>query len=439
MPIIRYPEDLTGINPDNRIANEIHTVHPYRVSRPRRIVIPNFRPFFTDTAYLQVYDLGSSTPLTPLIKDVDYKCVEISEEACIQTGKEVCQSIIIENIHVTTQVAVSYQTIGGLYTSDTSTLVNLLNSGLNDTRPVHWDNLTNKPFTYDPAPHLHHLNDVIGYAPLIVALERLHGAITLGNSDAFENLTRYLNNRLDVHVHPEILQLIEEYNGLSMAKLYYMVNINNHTHTRSLPVTSVPVYTLSASPTTVNEGAAITYTLSGTNMVAGTSVPFTLSGMTAGVDYTVPAQTSFVVGSAQSVTVTTLADAITDGDKALTMTLTGLGIAASTAVIDSSQGNGVVTYTLTASPTTVNEGSIITYTLTATNGVAGTNVPFTLSGMTAGVDYTVPANSSFVVGSRMSIAVTTLADTTTDGNKTLTMTLTGLTVTASATVIDSSL
>ena len=338
MPIIRYPEDLTGINPDNRIANEIHTVHPYRVSRPRRIVIPNFRPFFTDTAYLQVYDLGSSTPLTPLIKDVDYKCVEISEEACIQTGKEVCQSIIIENIHVTTQVAVSYQTIGGLYTSDTSTLVNLLNSGLNDTRPVHWDNLTNKPFTYDPAPHLHHLNDVVGYAPLIVALERLHGAITLGNSDAFENLTRYLNNRLDVHVHPEILQLIEEYNGLSMAKLYYMVNINNHTHPRSLPVTPVPVYTLSASPTTVNEGAAITYTLSGTNMVAGTNVPFTLSGMTAGVDYTVPAQTSFVVGSTQSVTVTTLADATTDGNKTLTMTLTGLGIAASTAVIDSSQG-----------------------------------------------------------------------------------------------------
>jgi hypothetical protein len=88
----------------------------------------------------------------------------------------------------------------------------------------------------------------------------------------------------------------------------------------------------------VNEGAAITYTLSGTNMVAGTNVPFTLSGMTAGVDYTVPAQTSFVVGSTQSVTVTTLADATTDGNKVLTMTLTGLGIAASTAVIDSSQG-----------------------------------------------------------------------------------------------------
>ena len=224
MPIIRYPEDLTGINPDNRIANEIHTIQPYTSSRPRRVIIPNFRPFFTNPTYLQVYDLGSSTPLTPLVKDVDYKCVELSEEATIQSGKEVCHSIIIENINVSEQVALSYQTIGGLYTSDTSTLVNLLNSGLNDTRPVHWDNLTNKPFSFDPTPHIHHLNDVIGYAPLIVALERLHVAITLGNSPAFENLTRYLNNRLDAHVHPEILQLIEDQNGLSMARFHYMLH-----------------------------------------------------------------------------------------------------------------------------------------------------------------------------------------------------------------------
>ncbi len=59
--------------------------------------------------------------------------------------------------------------------------------------------------------------------------------------------------------------------------------------------------------------------------------------MTAGVDYTVPANSSFVVGSRTSIAVTTLADAITDGNKTLTMTLTGLGIAASTAVTDSSR------------------------------------------------------------------------------------------------------
>jgi hypothetical protein len=224
MPIIRYPEDLTGINPDNRIANELHTVPPYVVTRPRRVVIPNFRPFFTNPTHLQVYDLTSSTPLIPLVKDVDYKCVELSEEATIQAGKEVCHSIIIENANVGTQISVSYQTIGGLYTNDTSSLVNLLNSCLNDTRPVPWDFITNRPFEYDPTPHLHHLNDVVGYAPLIVALERLQTAITLSNSPAFENLTNYFNNRLDTHVHPDLIELIEDRCTMSMARLHYMIH-----------------------------------------------------------------------------------------------------------------------------------------------------------------------------------------------------------------------
>lgn len=224
MPLIRYPEDLTGVNPDNRILNEIHTISPYTSSRPRRIVIPNFRPFFTDTTYLKLYDLGSSTPLIPLVKDADYKCVELSEEASIQSGKEVCHSIIIENIHVSEQIAVSYQTIGGLYTNDTSNLVSLLNTGLNDTRPVPWQNLLGKPFEYEPLPHVHHLRDVVGYSPLVVALERLQTAITLSNNPAFENLVEYVRREIVNHTHADIIQLIEEQNQISMARLHYMLH-----------------------------------------------------------------------------------------------------------------------------------------------------------------------------------------------------------------------
>ena len=243
MPLIRYPEDLTGVNPDNRILNEIHSISPYTSSKPRRILIPNFRPFFTDTTYLKLYDLGSSTPLIPLVKDVDYKCVELSEEASIQSGKEVCHSIIIENINVSEQVALSYQTIGGLYTNDTSNLVSLLNTGLNDTRPVPWNNLLGKPFEYEPLPHGHHLRDVVGYAPLIVALERLQTAITLSNSPAFENLVEYVRREIANHTHQDIIELIEDNNTISMARLYYMININNH-----IPLAPPPAPTPAPTP-----------------------------------------------------------------------------------------------------------------------------------------------------------------------------------------------
>lgn len=235
MPLIRYPEDLTGVNPDNRILNEIHTISPYTSSRPRRIVIPNFRPFFTDTTYLKLYDLGSSTPLTPLVKDADYKCVELSEEASIASGKEVCHSVIIENINVSEQVAVSYQTVGGLYTNDTANLVSLINTGLNDTRPVPWDNLLGKPFEFESLPHPHHLNDVIGYAPLIVALERLQTAITLSNNPAFERLVEYVRREIANHTHQDILQMLTTKSNIGHTHAdILMALINkadiNHTH-----------------------------------------------------------------------------------------------------------------------------------------------------------------------------------------------------------------
>ena len=121
-------------------------------------------------------------------------------------------------------------------------------------------------------------------------------------------------------------------------------------------------------------------------MVAGTSVPFTLSGMAAGVDYTVPANSSFIVGSLMNIEVTTLADATTDGNKTLTMTLTGLTVTASAAVIDSSLTPP--TYSLVVNNNAsidehtpeYGEGQSFYFVLRHTNGVAGTSVPFTING-----------------------------------------------------------
>ena len=202
-----------------------------------------------------------------------------------------------------------------------------------------------------------------------------------------------------------------------------------------------PVYSLVASAASINEGASVTFTLTAENVSAGATVPFTLSGMTSGTDYTPVGHTSFVVGSRDSITVTTINDLTTDGVKTLVMSLTGKDISRSVSVLDTSIAPPPPpspVYTLTSSANSVNEGASIVFTLGGTNLVSGTSVPFTLAGMTSGTDYTALTNTSFVVGTRNEITVAVLNDLTTDGQKTLTMTLTGKGVTKSVTVADTS-
>ena len=85
------------------------------------------------------------------------------------------------------------------------------------------------------------------------------------------------------------------------------------------------------------------------------------------------------------------------------------------------------TYTLSASSTSVNEGSTATFTLTTTNVTSGTSVPYTLSGVSA-ADITgglltgsATVNSSGVA----TISVGIVADSLTEGAETLTITAGG--------------
>lgn len=203
----------------------------------------------------------------------------------------------------------------------------------------------------------------------------------------------------------------------------------------------VPVYVLTSSLSTINEGESVLFSLESQNAEVGTVVPFTLSGMTSGIDYTPVANYSFIVGSRDSITVTTLSDLTTDGAKTLVMSLTGKGVSKSVSVLDTSIAPPPPSpiYTLDSSANSIDEGTNLVFTLGGTNLVNGDVVPFTITGMASGVDYTTLAYTSFIVGTRNTISVAVLLDATTDGQKTFTMALTGKGVSKSVTVNDTSL
>lgn len=188
--LVRYPLDLTGTNTNNRIDNETHEL----TQRPIRAIAPTYGAFFSDSVL--IFDPIANRYLE---KNTDYISTELLQEATLQCGKSICLLILITNPAVASSVAISYNILGGAYQNTAREIQLLYESAINDQRPVDWNDIENKPMAYRPSLHNHLLEDVVGFEPVVVALERIRNALILSDIPAFEALIDWTNAQLAVH------------------------------------------------------------------------------------------------------------------------------------------------------------------------------------------------------------------------------------------------
>jgi hypothetical protein len=171
MPLNAIPLDLdiTGLNPDNLIVNEPHSLS----NRPTRSIATSLGPFFAPSLILRD---GSLT----LTRGVDYQIVELHQEATLLYAQEIASVILVINSSVSSDVTATYQALGGYYANNAGPIANLYETVMMDNRPVDWLNVMNKPLEYPPTLHRHLLEDVYGFEPVVDYLERIKRAITLG-------------------------------------------------------------------------------------------------------------------------------------------------------------------------------------------------------------------------------------------------------------------
>ena len=99
MPVYhRYPEDLTGVNPDNLVVGEVIVLN----DRPIRVGVPKYAPFFSKSLVI-IDELTQRT----LIKGVDYRIPIISQEATLRVGEEIADAFLIENKDVSPNIRAS--------------------------------------------------------------------------------------------------------------------------------------------------------------------------------------------------------------------------------------------------------------------------------------------------------------------------------------------
>lgn len=217
MPSTRYQLDPTGINPNNLVVNELHTVR----TTGNSTVIPVNGAYYTES--LVIHD--NSNMSVPLIRGKDYACLELVEDATAKYGKEICQLILFYKNPLTSKISINYQAVGGYYSYQTNNIQELYNKVLANSQTADWYNLINKPLSFVPSEHVNMLEDIYGFEPVIYALERIREVIGLTNSVSYQSLIDSVNDKLNEVTKESVdkgLQ-VTNYVGLDML-LYFMTN-----------------------------------------------------------------------------------------------------------------------------------------------------------------------------------------------------------------------
>lgn len=185
-----YVLDTTGINPNNLVVNEQHTITEVNNS-PYRFIIPTFSPFYLDNFALK-YDDGLGNE-TVLIEGVDYSLCMPYIGGSRSIGKMLYGGITIMNNYINGSIKVSYQTLGGDWVADTSYVLAILADLVYNPRITIWDIITNVQEVFPPINHDQSLDYVYGYQDLITAINNLADTIANAPTQSLSFVQHLLN------------------------------------------------------------------------------------------------------------------------------------------------------------------------------------------------------------------------------------------------------
>ena len=157
----RYPLDLTGNHPDNRVMAEVHSITPQE-----RIFNVMAGAFYTES--IQITYLGEQ-----LTAHEDFRFHRVVEDAIRQSGKDVAMLIEITDKSVSGDIEVRYQAVGGEFQNIHESLVDMLENYKHDARGTFYKDIIEKPRFFEPVRHLTSIYDIYGLNPIAGPLNEL--------------------------------------------------------------------------------------------------------------------------------------------------------------------------------------------------------------------------------------------------------------------------
>ena len=205
---VRYEFDQTGQSPNNLVSNEQHTT----TQRLRKIIVPHYGHFYNNSVVLTELPSGREVPRT------DYFFEDPSEVIALKTGLAASMVIVVTNSSLGNKFAVTYQAVGGEYSgANVKLLAQKLQDLNHDNRPVEWENIRNKPTTFNPADHKHPIYQTFGYEGLIYIIERYIRAVLVGDEASHDVIWDELK-KIRQLINSTITPVVNDFNNYKISQ-----------------------------------------------------------------------------------------------------------------------------------------------------------------------------------------------------------------------------
>ena len=149
----RYPLDLTGNSPLNLVSDEQRLLQGDK----DRLLTPHGGAFYFDT--VSIYDIDNNKPLN---KD-QYRPALYFEEPTERSNRPVYAGIVITDSEVSNNVRLTYQTVGGDYSSIAPAIIDAMEDLDLNEREVQWGKILGRPEFLPPESHLTDIVDIYGW------------------------------------------------------------------------------------------------------------------------------------------------------------------------------------------------------------------------------------------------------------------------------------
>lgn len=478
--------DLTGSLPANKVNDEQRDVS----LQVNRYIVPNKGAFYGKG--LVIRNLANNQPLRPV---VDYSLYEPVTDLWKQLGVGVYKIIHISNPLIAA-VSIDYHAVGGQYQFTPQQLATELSgllAGGDGTYP--FGHVVGQPLAgLPPELHLEDGQEIYDAGKVVLALNQMSDVLMNGDRLALGHIYQYIDdltndaytralneitavrNRID-----ELMSTLDEgvgdiiitdnpvnpavrkgYGQFQLNPDVLLIGANDQTDVGQLvglkdgsdvfarrtfiwsQVENLGQvsYALAASATAIDEGEAVTFTLTTTGLTAGTRIPFRITG-TAGfnVNDISPASLTgnFILDSngVGIVVINAVNDITTEGNESFTLAITPVTNVSRTVTIRDTSRSPTITAKFTAAAdgtgliTRCNEGDTVYLYVSGANLPLGHNFNIAYSGSAQGSDFTQPRVVNFTLDANGTIAIpfTLVNDQISDGDRTMIATITSSLIT----------
>lgn len=378
--------DSTAVLSANFIPPEFHDVSLAK----NRFFIPARGMFFEEGMVIR--NFTNNVLLRPIL---DYQLYEIDRDVSLSTGHNAFKIIHVNNPDIVA-VSVAYHAVGGDYQYTSSQLADELDAyitGTDDQYP--WGHVIKRPIAYAPELHLQDADSIYDAQRMVLAVAHIGDAISSGDHMATGQIFQYIDQVAQGYVDEASLQI----NALS-DRVTRLVNAE---------VADVGKFIITDNPQNpaIRRGIG-QYVLNPNILLYGSALGDTIGQL-------IPLATGSGVNARRTYIWQQVADI------------------------------GQISYSLSASAVSINEGSSVTITLATTGIPSGSTVAYKITGtavFSAADIAPTPINGNFTVGSGgiASLTITAVNDLTTEGPQVFTVALVAVpTVKVNVTINDTSL